>query len=110
MRFVVDAQLPPAPARMLSTLGHSAVHVSEVGLAASGDRDIWNHALQEDAAIVTKDEDFAVLSLNAAANEPAVVWVRCGNTRKRDLLASFERLLPAILDRLASGERLIEIV
>ncbi|WP_292814948.1 DUF5615 family PIN-like protein, partial [Microbacterium sp.] len=31
MRFLVDAQLPPAMARMLVGLGHQAEHVTDVG-------------------------------------------------------------------------------
>jgi hypothetical protein len=33
LRFLVDAQLPPALARRFETLGHSAEHVSDCGLA-----------------------------------------------------------------------------
>jgi predicted nuclease of predicted toxin-antitoxin system len=33
MRFLVDAQLPPALARWLAEKGHDARHVADVGLA-----------------------------------------------------------------------------
>ena len=33
MRFLVDAQLPPALARMIAEAGHEADHVIDVGVA-----------------------------------------------------------------------------
>lgn len=59
MNFLVDAQLPPGLTRWLADQGHSAQHVTDVGLAGAEDSVIWNHALDVDAIIVTKDEDFA---------------------------------------------------
>lgn len=56
MRFLVDAQLPPALARLLSRHGHLAEHVHDIGLGAAADRDIWSHARDHDAVLITKDE------------------------------------------------------
>ena len=58
MRFVVDAQLPPALARLLTTHGHHAEHVADIGLRDADDSPLWCYALQHQAIIVTKDEDF----------------------------------------------------
>jgi predicted nuclease of predicted toxin-antitoxin system len=59
MRFLIDAQLPPALARWLVSVGHEAEHVADRGMQAASDAVIWDLALREHAAIVTKDEDFA---------------------------------------------------
>ena len=59
MRFVVDAQLPPALARQLETLGHIAEHVADRGMAGASDDAIRDYAASVGAVIVTKDEDFA---------------------------------------------------
>jgi uncharacterized protein (DUF433 family) len=61
VRFLVDAQLPPALAHHLVELGHEAVHVGDVGLLAARDQDIWRHALAIGAVLVTKDEDFVTM-------------------------------------------------
>ena len=61
MRFLVDAQLPPALARWLTERGHDAFHVFDVGMGRAGDQEIWNHAAAINAVIVTKDEDFVTL-------------------------------------------------
>lgn len=108
MRFVVDAQLPPALSRWLEEQGHIAEHVYDLDMARADDRVIWELARSAGAAIVTKDEDFAARR-SLAADGPPIVWVRCGNTNRRELLTWFRFRLPAIVDALARGESIIEI-
>lgn len=109
MRFLVDAQLPPALVRLLREHYHEAEHVTEIGPAHASDRDIWRYALEQGAVIVTKDEDFADMVAISSREGPAVVWVRVGNTRRAALLAWFEPLIDAIIEMVDSGERLIEL-
>ena len=108
MRFLIDAQLPPALARWLAAQGHEAEHVSDTGMQAASDLAIWNYALASSAVIVTKDEDFAQRKVLIDMG-PAVVWLRLPNTRRRDLLAWFETILPDVVAALARGETLIEV-
>ena len=63
MKFLIDAQLPPALARWLREAGHEASHVEDDGLRDAEDGAIWAHALKTGAIIVTKDEDFAARSI-----------------------------------------------
>jgi predicted nuclease of predicted toxin-antitoxin system len=109
MRFLVDAQLPPALAHWLEERGHTAEHVFSLGMATADDWQIWDYAVMTGAIIVTKDEDFAIRQTRAASGPP-VVWIRKGNTTRREMLAWLEPLLPAVLDALARGEMLVEIV
>jgi predicted nuclease of predicted toxin-antitoxin system len=67
MRFLVDAQLPPALAQWLSAQGCPADHVADLGMEAAPDRVIWEWASQEGVAIVTKDEDFAIWRIASSA-------------------------------------------
>jgi len=83
MRFLVDAQLPPALARWLTAAGHEAEHVGDIGLGGAGDHAIWSYALASGAVIVSKDEDFAQRK-TLANGGPQIVWLRVPNTRKRD--------------------------
>ena len=82
MRFLVDAQLPPA---------------------------IWQQAADKGSVVVTKDEDFAVL---AHLHPPGarVVWIRYGNLRKPELIGRFSGAWPEIVDALTRGEHLIELI
>lgn len=109
MRFLVDAQLPPALARWLAAKGHEAEHVTDRRMEAATDSAIWDYALEVAAAIVMKDEDFAQRKV-LAQRSPVVIWIRLPNTRRRDLLAWFELVLPEVLSAVARGETLIEIV
>lgn len=59
-RFLIDAQLPPALARKIASLGHNAEHLIDINLLDANDSEIWDYALTKQAVIVTKDEDFAI--------------------------------------------------
>ncbi len=89
MRFLVDAQLPPALARWLATKGHGAEHVADKQMEAASDAAIWGYALLSSAAIITKDEDFAQRKV-LTTDGPVVIWVRLPNTRRSALLVWFE--------------------
>ena len=108
MRFLVDAQLPPALARWLAEQGHEAEHVADIGLEASPDRTIWDTAHRKEAVVLSKDEDFVTLT-TLQPGQVQVVWIRVGNTTKRSLLEWFAPLLPAIEEALARGDNLIEV-
>ena len=108
MRFLVDAQLPPAPARRLVERGHIAGHVGHCGLAGAADDVIWRHATTIGATILTKDEDSAGLKL-LREEGPPVVWIRLRNTRRQELLDWFDVILPDLVRALARGGTFVEI-
>ncbi len=108
LRFIVDANLPPALARALTTQGYQAEHVIDIGLRDSEDDPIWDYAIEHQCIIITKDEDFPKF-LARPRPTPVVVWLRVGNCRNPVLLTWFFPLLPDILERIALGDRLIEV-
>ncbi len=111
MKFLVDAQLPPALAGWLREGGHDAAHVEDVGLREATDGLIWEHALQIGAAIITKDEDFAARAARAIkTGPPVIVWLRVGNTTNPALRAWFEARLRAIVELVKHGHRIVEVV
>jgi predicted nuclease of predicted toxin-antitoxin system len=107
LRFLVDAQLPPALARRLAALGHRAEHVADCGLAQASDDAIRGYATSVSAVIVTKDEDFAVHRVLHGG--PSVVWIRIGNTRRAELLRRIEADFEKLIRALDAGETLVEI-
>jgi predicted nuclease of predicted toxin-antitoxin system len=109
MRFLVDAQLPIGLARMLQQQGHDAQHVADLAMMETSDREIWAWAKQNQHIVISKDEDFVILH-SADENPIALIWLRVGNTRRKQLLEWFDRLLPQIEEKLLSGETLIELV
>ena len=108
MNLLVDNQLPPALARFVENeFRCSAIHVVDVGLRDASDAEVWHYASQTDSILVSKDEDFANMALRAPTAK--LIWVRIGNCRKAFLFELFRRMWPRILERLDSGDRVIEI-
>jgi predicted nuclease of predicted toxin-antitoxin system len=108
VNFLVDHQLPPSLARFLESQGHSAKHVRELGWTQAQDMAIWRHAVANDLAVISKDEDFYFIATSPGANG-RLVWVRVGNCRKPALLATFRVRLPQIKEAFDTGSRIVEI-
>ena len=108
MKLIVDAQLPPSLAAALRQAGCDAVAVREIGLREARDGAIWQYALENNSAILTKDEDFAERCM-ARSHAPVVVWLRIGNATNPELLGWFMPLLPSMLARIQAGDSLIEL-
>ncbi len=108
MKFLVDAQLPPALAHALREAGHNAQPVRELGLREAEDSDIWEYALAHQCAIITKDQDFAERS-TSSRNAPTIVWLRIGNTSNRALIGWLLPLWPEIISRIGCGDNLVEV-
>ena len=108
MNFLVDAQLPPAFARWISSQGHQAAHVLDLGFHTADDPAIWARARSEHAVIVSKDEDFVDHWLLSDQPVP-FIWIRKGNCSNRALLAWLEPLWPDAVKRLEQGEKFIEL-
>jgi predicted nuclease of predicted toxin-antitoxin system len=109
VRFLIDAQLPPALAPHLVDLGHEAVHVGDVGLLTARDQDIWQYAVATGAVLVTKDEDFVTMRALSTPVGPPVIWVRVGNATRRALIRRFSAILPELLAALERGETVVQI-
>jgi len=108
VRFLVDNQLPVALADWLRDRGHETEHVLDIQLAQAKDNPIWLYAIKTAAVIVTKDEDFAEW-VRRGRPGPAVVWLRLGNSTRRELMAWIAPIWPTIMRRLEDGERLVEV-
>jgi len=106
--FVIDSQLPPALAGHLKGKGHGAIHVHELGLSAASDREVQEAAIARKAILITKDEDFVMMS-NLGRSDCPVLWIRLGNTTNKALWASLEPVLPEIVAAFDRGERLVEL-
>ena len=66
MNFLVDNQLPPALARFIQTEFNSqAIHVIDVGLRDASDAEIWRYVSTTNSILISKDEDFANMVLQA---------------------------------------------
>ena len=108
MRFLVDAQLPPALAKWIAEKGHSASAVRDQGLRNSDDGSIANFVTGSDWVVVTKDEDIVERALGRK-DGARVVWLRIGNSTNRALFAWLEPLWLEVVRQLDQGQRVIEV-
>lgn len=106
MKFLVDAQLPPALAIWLQRQGLDAAHVFQLHLGAEPDPVIASHAEAIGAVLISKDADFVTLRL---PDRFGFVWLRCGNATTRALFAWLKPRWPEIRALLEAGEQLIEV-
>lgn len=106
MKFLVDAQLPPALCGWLRELGHEAVHVFEIGMTGASDAAIAARAEADSAILVSKDEDFVALRL---PDRFPLLWLRCGNTTTAALIAWLDERWHQIESLLARNERFVEV-
>lgn len=101
--------MPPALAIWLTARGHAAQAVRELGLREAEDSAIWKHALYTEAVILTKDEDFAARAQQVQSG-PVIVWLRVGNCSNAALRLWLEPRLPGIVQLVAQGSRLVEVI
>ena len=73
----------------------------------SDDAAIAAHARQHGFCIISKDEDFVIIS--NLQGSPAVVWIRLGNCRNAELTRVMERALPQLTAALEAGQRIVVV-
>lgn len=78
MKLLVDENLPPRLVHDLADLFPQSVHVSNAGLSATADAIIWQYAKANGFVFLTKDKDFANLSMVWGA-PPKLVVIQTGN-------------------------------
>jgi predicted nuclease of predicted toxin-antitoxin system len=73
LQFLVDAQLPPSLTEALRQAGCQAVHVTDLGLLAATDQQIWDEAISRSAVLVTKDRDFPLRRAASMVNRSLTI-------------------------------------
>ena len=79
MRLLFDENLAPRLAELVADLFPGSLHVSSIELGSTTDAVIWEYAKANEFTFVTKDKDFAGLSMVRGA-PPKVVLVQTGNS------------------------------
>ena len=79
MRLLFDENLAPRLVELVADLFPGSLHVSSVELGSTSDATIWEYAKVNGFVFVTKDKDFAYLSMVWGA-PPKVVLVQTGNS------------------------------
>lgn len=90
MKFLLDQHFSRKLVKPLQGAFSGSTHVVHAGLTNSPDDVLWEYAKANKLAILTKDEDFQILSF-ARGHPPKVVWVRSGNQSNAELLELLSR-------------------
>jgi len=82
VRLLFDQNVSPWLCQALADLFPESVHVRDVGLREAADATIWDYAVRQGFAIVTKDADFRQRSF-LRGYPPKIIWLRLGNCSTR---------------------------
>jgi predicted nuclease of predicted toxin-antitoxin system len=94
LRFLIDASLPRSSADLARRRGHEAIDVRDIGLGASSDSIIAQHAKRERVTLVSADFDFADIRFYPPADYYGIVVIdREEDSTVADTLSIFDRLL-----------------
>jgi predicted nuclease of predicted toxin-antitoxin system len=78
MKLLFDQNVSPKLATRLADLFPGSAHVDPLGMGSADDSQLWDFARANGLTIVSKDEDFNLLSL-ARGFPPKVIWLLLGN-------------------------------
>ena len=106
MRWLIDAQLPPALCGWFEARGFRAEHVTERLGGQTPDAEIAALAVAEGLVLVTKDDDFALRHPPARYR---LVWLRCGNITNQALRGWLDQRWEPLLAALEADETLVEV-
>jgi predicted nuclease of predicted toxin-antitoxin system len=79
-----------------------------LGLETASDLVVWREAIIRSAALISKDADFVAMRALKATGPP-VIWIRIGNTTRRELSKRIAAAWPDIIAALDRGETVIEV-
>jgi predicted nuclease of predicted toxin-antitoxin system len=76
MKLLVDMNLSPRWAQLLTMAGHEAVHWATVGKVNAPDTEIMRFAQLNDYVVFTHDLDFSAILAATHGSKPSVIQVR----------------------------------
>lgn len=104
MRLLIDENLSPRVAAILSDSGIDAVHVLDRGLGGQSDVEVSRLAVNENRAIVSADSDFTTLLALSHGTAPSLILLRSGDRLKPDAQAALLLVnLPSLEQDLIQG-------
>jgi predicted nuclease of predicted toxin-antitoxin system len=96
VKFLVDMPLSPDMATWLRSLGHDALHASELGMNQSADELILAAGISQERVIITADLDFPRIFAQIGATGPGLILLRGGNYSEAESFECVRRVLFAV--------------
>jgi len=84
VKLLFDENLSPRLPELLAAFFPESAHVHSCGLASADDTAIWNFAKSNGFSIVSKDSDFAEMSV-LLGSPPKVIWLRVNNCTSSEI-------------------------
>ena len=84
VRLLFDQNLSPKLVERLSDIYPNSDQLDLLGLGTADDASVWRYAKDKGFVVVTKDADFADLSV-LRGFPPKIVWIRRGNCSMADI-------------------------
>lgn len=90
MKLLLDVNLPRALAGDLVARGHDARRVTDFLPADALDEEILELAANEEAVVITRDQDFSFLASRPGRTRPSVVNLRIDAVDRTELAAAID--------------------
>ncbi len=107
MKFLIDAQLPPALCGWIEQRGCEAIHVTNCLSGETPDAEVAAYAVRSSLVIITKDDDFGIRHQQPGL---IILWLRIGNASNAKLGQWLDHRWNAILMALEAGETFVEVI
>jgi predicted nuclease of predicted toxin-antitoxin system len=102
LKLLFDQNLSRKLVIRLADIFPDSSHIQFRNMAESSDTKIWEFAKNNNFCIVTQDADFAEKS-RLYGSPPKVIWLRCGNTKTRDVELILRSGIEAIHELLSNS-------
>jgi len=103
MKLLLDQGLPRSTIQHLATLGITAEHIADLGLAKADDAAILQTARQRQSVVVTLDADFHKTLAAQGATSPSVVRIRIEGLKGDRLAAILTQVMSLCSAELSGG-------
>jgi predicted nuclease of predicted toxin-antitoxin system len=103
LHVLLDQGLPRDAAEQLRSAGIECTHVGEIGMAASTDTDILEHARAAGRIVVTLDGDFHAILVVSGMSAPSVIRIRMQGLRGSAIVTIVRHVLEAYASDLTVG-------
>jgi predicted nuclease of predicted toxin-antitoxin system len=103
MQFLVDNNLSPRLAHLLTQAGHDAIHVRDLGLTQANDETIFTAAAREQRTIIAQDTDFGTILALRQERSPSLILLRCQAKSTEAVFRLLRDNLPGVVSDLEIG-------
>ncbi|MDR3160212.1 MAG: DUF5615 family PIN-like protein [Spirochaetaceae bacterium] len=103
MKILVDMNLSPQWAELLSQRGIEALHWSAAGSPKAPDAEIMAYARNRAYTVLTRDLDFSAILASTGGERPSVIQIRTADARPETIFEPVFRALSGLIAELEKG-------